>query len=359
MPPAGRIADISFAPRDAHGTCDKCPHPVLGPAFLGSPNVLINGRSALRVGDRGAHALCCNANLWQASLGSPSVFINNKPAHRMFDLTAHCGGPGALVTGSPDVIVGGGYDLKGLLVGLASSQIGGLAANQMSGPLGDLGNQLSTQLGLGPMGVSALQGALNGAVAGAVSGAVAGGIYGGVGGVFSGAVGGLGDGALNGAINGAAAGLWDELSYDLSDARGDVMRDMAGLSDEELSARVSEMMGDAEIQADLQRSLDGGFYGSELHQRYGATVEYLTGGRISAEQAMALNPSGGITGPGMSGLELGGPVGNHAVRHDAQGYLFNNFSAGPGYGGLFPSFPGSGQIVGSLRELINPTDFPN
>jgi hypothetical protein len=47
------------------------------------------------------------------------------------------------------------------------------------------------------------------------------------------------------------------------------------------------------------------------------------------------------------------------VRHDAQGFLYNNFDgAGPGYGGLVPSSPLSGQVVGVLRELVNPTELP-
>jgi hypothetical protein len=33
--------------------------------------------------------------------------INNLPAHRMGDQDIHCGGPGFLIEGSPDVIVGG------------------------------------------------------------------------------------------------------------------------------------------------------------------------------------------------------------------------------------------------------------
>jgi hypothetical protein len=39
--------------------------------------------------------------------GSMTVFINGKPAVRMGDQTRHCGGIGAMIEGSPNVIVGG------------------------------------------------------------------------------------------------------------------------------------------------------------------------------------------------------------------------------------------------------------
>jgi len=76
----------------------------------GSPDVKINGREALRVGDRGAHGACCGPNQWQAVGGAPGVFINGQRAHRVGDEVAHCGGDGALETGSADVLIG---DLAG------------------------------------------------------------------------------------------------------------------------------------------------------------------------------------------------------------------------------------------------------
>ena len=105
MPPQGRLGDKSQAPVDAHG-CPACPHPVTGPAVQGSPDVLVNNRPALRVGDQGIHAACCGPNIWFATMGSSTVFINNMPAHRMGDQDQHCGGVGTLIEGSPDVIVG-------------------------------------------------------------------------------------------------------------------------------------------------------------------------------------------------------------------------------------------------------------
>ena len=106
MPPQGRLGDKSQAPVDAHG-CLACPHLAIGPAVTGSPNVLVNHRPALRVGDQGIHAPCCGPNKWTAEKGSSTVFINSQPAHRMGDSDRHCGGPGTLVEGSPNVIAGG------------------------------------------------------------------------------------------------------------------------------------------------------------------------------------------------------------------------------------------------------------
>ena len=106
MPPQGRVGDNALNPADAHG-CPACPHPVIGPGQIGSPEVLVNGMQALRVGDQGVHAACCGPNMWWAAMGSGTVFINNIPAHRLGDMTTHCGGVGKLIVGSPNVIVGG------------------------------------------------------------------------------------------------------------------------------------------------------------------------------------------------------------------------------------------------------------
>ena len=106
MPAQGRLGDKSFVAADAHG-CPACPHPATGPAIQGSPDVLVNGRPALRVGDKGLHAACCGSNMWTAAAGSGTVLINNKAAHRQGDSDQHCGGSGKLIEGSPDVLVGG------------------------------------------------------------------------------------------------------------------------------------------------------------------------------------------------------------------------------------------------------------
>jgi uncharacterized Zn-binding protein involved in type VI secretion len=79
----------------------------VGPAIVGSPDVLVNNKPALRIGDQGVHAACCGPNTWQATQGSSTVLINGMGAHRQGDQDQHCGGVGLLIEGSPDVIVGG------------------------------------------------------------------------------------------------------------------------------------------------------------------------------------------------------------------------------------------------------------
>ncbi len=107
MPGAGRLGDKAQASPHPHG-CPACPHPHLGPAILGSPNVMINQRPALRVTDQGIALACCGPNLWVAQKGSATVMINNLAAFRMTDMTQHCGSfPGSLIEGSTDVIIGG------------------------------------------------------------------------------------------------------------------------------------------------------------------------------------------------------------------------------------------------------------
>ena len=106
MPGQGRVGDRSQIPADAHG-CLACPHPCIGPATSGSPDVDCNGKPALRVTDPGVHTMCCASNKWTAQSGSGTVFINNKAAFRMGDPTKHCGGSGNLIDGSTNVITGG------------------------------------------------------------------------------------------------------------------------------------------------------------------------------------------------------------------------------------------------------------
>lgn len=105
MPEQGRLGDKSQVPSDSHG-CPACPHPCIGPAVGGSPDVYVNGKPALRVGDPGVHAACCGPNTWSAKTGAPGVFFNSKKAHRLGDVDTHCGGTGKLIEGSANVIVG-------------------------------------------------------------------------------------------------------------------------------------------------------------------------------------------------------------------------------------------------------------
>ncbi len=105
-PGQARLGDKSQVPADAHG-CPACPHPAVGPAIAGSPDVMVNGRPAIRVGDPGVHAACCGPNTWTAQAGSGTVKINGMKAHRMGDADTHCGGNGKMIEGSSDVITGG------------------------------------------------------------------------------------------------------------------------------------------------------------------------------------------------------------------------------------------------------------
>lgn len=107
MPGAARVGDKSQCPADSHG-CPGCAHSVVGPAVSGSPDVLINGKPAVRVGDSGIHAACCGPNTWTASQGSPDVFVNGKPIHRLGDVDQHCGGIGRMIEASPDVLINEG-----------------------------------------------------------------------------------------------------------------------------------------------------------------------------------------------------------------------------------------------------------
>lgn len=105
MAEAGRLGDRAHAAADAHG-CSACAHTVTGPAIAGSPDVYIDCKPALRVGDPGVHSSCCGSNAWTAAGGASTVFINGQPAHRLGDATQHCGGSGHLIEGSPDVFIG-------------------------------------------------------------------------------------------------------------------------------------------------------------------------------------------------------------------------------------------------------------
>ena len=94
MPLAGRVGDNA-----KHDGGEE-------PAQQGSPDVLINGHAAMRVGDPGKH--------WTAKKGSKGVLINGIPAHRVGDETKHDTGSGQLVDGSQDVFIGdlGGGEAK-------------------------------------------------------------------------------------------------------------------------------------------------------------------------------------------------------------------------------------------------------
>jgi uncharacterized Zn-binding protein involved in type VI secretion len=97
--PAGyaHISSISSCPADSHG-CPACPHPTHGPVTSGSPNVLINGLPAARVGDHGVAAACCGPNTFEIVEGDGSVLINGRPAAKIGSATKHCGGNGTITS---------------------------------------------------------------------------------------------------------------------------------------------------------------------------------------------------------------------------------------------------------------------
>lgn len=104
MPPASRVGDNANCPADSHGK-NCCAHSVTGPAVQGSPDVFIDGKPALRVGDSGVHSACCGSNTWVTAAGSGKVLINGIPAVRLGDATTHCGGTGKMIEGSPTVSI--------------------------------------------------------------------------------------------------------------------------------------------------------------------------------------------------------------------------------------------------------------
>jgi uncharacterized Zn-binding protein involved in type VI secretion len=71
--------------------------------------VAVNGRRPLAMGDRGVYLACCGRPLvpWVVAEGSATVLINGIHAGRVGSGTAHQAGRGALIDGSPDVLVGG------------------------------------------------------------------------------------------------------------------------------------------------------------------------------------------------------------------------------------------------------------
>lgn len=166
MSAQGRVGDKGNVQACAHG-CPACPHPAIGPAVIGSPDVLTNGLPSLRVDDLGIHAVCCNTNTWTATKGAQTVFINNKPAHRMNDAQKHCGGMGKLVEGSPNVMVedstggGGGGGGKagdtagGGGAGGAGTSKGGGAAGGAAGAAGGSGGGSAASGGSGAAGPEA------------------------------------------------------------------------------------------------------------------------------------------------------------------------------------------------------------
>jgi uncharacterized Zn-binding protein involved in type VI secretion len=110
MPPAARVGDNSLCVPHCHSVhpWSPIPHPCTGPIVKGSPNVMICGPPAARLGDNGTHAACCGPNTYNIIKGSGTVMINNMPSARLGDSTLHCGmASGNIIVGAPTVIIGG------------------------------------------------------------------------------------------------------------------------------------------------------------------------------------------------------------------------------------------------------------
>lgn len=99
-----RVGDGSLCRADSHG-CPACPHVTSGPITTGSPQVLIDGKPAARVGDTGINVVpCCGANTFKLTHGDPQVLINGRPAVKIGDKTQHCGGEGTVIDASAATI---------------------------------------------------------------------------------------------------------------------------------------------------------------------------------------------------------------------------------------------------------------
>jgi len=154
-----------------------------------------------------------------------------------------------------------------------------------------------------------------------------------------------------------------ESEYDrtLTDDAVLVMQDLAGMDPDSIAKLKEKAYEHPEVARDSERAVKEGYYGSAQHQQYGATVEALTGGVISAEEAMAMNPSGGIPGRGMEKVPIIGDneaVVRHAMRHDATGFLKTRLGVGPGYAtkttplGRQSDDPLAGHVLGLAREVF-------
>lgn len=190
-------------------------------------------------------------------------------------------------------------------------------------------------------------------------------------------------GILRGANEIAASGILDDAKlldsrkitppaseYDRSPADDAVLvlKDFAKMNPEQIADLKEQAYRHPEVAAELEGAIAKKHYGSPRHQAFGALVEKLTGGILSAEEAMSMCPCGGIPGDGAKEIPLIStldPIARHAMRHDATGFLSTRFEVGPGYGtkttifGREKNDPLAGQILGVAREIFNPSELPD
>lgn len=80
--------------------CVACPHTTIGPIITGSSHVLINGKPAARVGDRGIAAGGCGDPYYTITTGDSSVLIDGKPAAKKgLSQVQFAGGVGKIIEG--------------------------------------------------------------------------------------------------------------------------------------------------------------------------------------------------------------------------------------------------------------------
>ena len=106
MPESCREGDRTFGICDDGHRC--CPHSRGGKCMQGSADVFINGRGAMRRGDKGKTRCPHNAE-FELKGGSSTVFINGRNAIRIGDAAccAKCEQAGMVESGSRDVLIGG------------------------------------------------------------------------------------------------------------------------------------------------------------------------------------------------------------------------------------------------------------
>jgi uncharacterized Zn-binding protein involved in type VI secretion len=96
--PAGYacVGMLALCPADSHGGPIDAQQ-VVGPIITGSAHVLVNGKPAARVGDKGVHSACVGPNTFEIVGGDESVLIDGKAAAKIGSTTRHCGGMGRII----------------------------------------------------------------------------------------------------------------------------------------------------------------------------------------------------------------------------------------------------------------------
>lgn len=144
----------------------------------------------------------------------------------------------------------------------------------------------------------------------------------------------------------------DELLDEIAEIRGVGRADLEASYDRYVELR-DELLADGHVFEDISDGRWSDFMGSTWSLRYGKVAGAALG--IDPVFAAMLNPTGGIVGPGSSGIVTGsdGALGYHGTFHDAAGYLYNHHDLGPGYSYIpgdngDPSNPYKGQVDGIL-----------